>query len=444
MGTLHPPQRDGVACQSRRSVVDPQRFDCLTRALTTAASRRGALTALAAGLFPALFDAADAEGKRRRRANRKRNKDRDNKRETERHGRNGSPLGIEKKKKKKKKEKSCQPACQGKVCGPDGCNTGDSCGPGCSSSTVCNAQGQCVGCNVPADCAPLSCRTASCTANGTCDYSPNPNANGQACPGQGGPGVCCGGACVECCTNAQCSGAEPFCTGNQCVQCLNPNDCTSTDPCQEATCSTQGQCGTTPKADDSQCPGPGDAVCCGGECVDRDTDERHCGFCGRDCGRRADTCVDGMCTCGNVPECPLDDTCCSGQCHDCGPSGVCCGDGLCHQCCTSDDCESAAPICDNHLCIECRNASDCPDPPPCHSVFCDFFDCVVIPLHDTPCFPGSQDRCCDGVCRPGLDACGNCATSCDNRADSCVSGTCSCGGGPLCPQGSVCQGGACD
>ncbi len=70
---------------------------------------------------------------------------------------------------------SCTPACDGKVCGPDGC--GGSCGPPCATGT-CDANGQCVctpacegkvcgpdGCG--GSCGP-PCMTGTCDANGQC------------------------------------------------------------------------------------------------------------------------------------------------------------------------------------------------------------------------------------------------------------------------------------
>ena len=76
-------------------------------------------------------------------------------------------------------------------------------------------------------------------------------------------------------------------------------------------------------------------TCCGGTCIDMDTDEQNCGTCGNKCGK-GETCCHGKCSkvdsdekhcgiCGN--ECAKDCLCCHGNCtapnsnDDCGSCG---------------------------------------------------------------------------------------------------------------------------
>lgn len=302
----------------------------------------------------------------------------------------------------------------GRVCANDSCVPGCSAAnPVCPSGLVCDTRaGKCVGCVDNANCTtpPLSiCNpaTQSCveclantdcrdpskpicdTTNNTCVRCvvdsqcpagnvctnhacvPGCNAN-QPCPA----GQVCGanGQCVQCTTDANCSGATPRCdtTTNRCVPCLpgatdncpmgqycradfvcergcksgadcpsgmcvnhsctgctNDNQCAAGSVCQSGTCVSA--CSAT-----NPCGAGQD--CCNGHCKDYKNDNQNCGACGNVCGSGT-TCCNGMCkrldtitdcgTCGTA--CGAGQGCCTGQCRalntltNCGTCGTACG-----------------------------------------------------------------------------------------------------------------------
>jgi len=91
----------------------------------------------------------------------------------------------------------CQPNCEGKLCGDDGC--GESCGT-CQAGLVCKLGGKCV-----PDCTP-ACGATACGDNG------------------------CGGSCGLCTLGKHCSPA------GQCVECLSSADCAAPLACLAMTC----------------------------------------------------------------------------------------------------------------------------------------------------------------------------------------------------------------
>lgn len=174
---------------------------------------------------------------------------------------------------------------------------------------------------------------------------------------------------------------------------------------------------------DGQCvPGtdqPGYAIC-KDECVDTNTDRRHCGACGHRCSRGA-PCVAGRCGCdegerqcgqGCCPEERLccDHTCCAANVTTChGPSGSC-GCGSDERVCGGDCCPAANVCCDGTCC-------------PPDVAFCDLLNGGCCPPErtcDSICCPIGQS-CLGGVCCPAGQVCG---------------GTC-------CPEGNSCQSGVC-
>lgn len=105
------------------------------------------------------------------------------------------------------------------------------------------------------------------------------------------PGFCCGGACRECCFDAQCPGAHPDCTSS--------NDCA----CQSGWSSCGGTCNCHTGDDDVCCS----STCYSGNCCDMG-----------DCGTGDWTCTDNLCSCAGVI--------CGNTCYG---SGTCCDDGDC-------------------------------------------------------------------------------------------------------------------
>ena len=192
----------------------------------------------------------------------------------------------------------CEPLCEGKECGGDGC--GGSCGECGGKGSLCTPSGQC--------CIP-SCADKECGGNG-CGGNCGDCAEGLYCSdgvcGEGIPGGCevsgepgCGGCACEECVFA----VDPFCQetqwDNMCVQ-----------ECQQ--CGTECPC--TPVCEDVECGNDG----CGGSC----------GECGE-----GGVCQSGQCVeseCGGVPW----EGCCDGEtltyCEGGGlVSKDCPGDGPC-------------------------------------------------------------------------------------------------------------------
>lgn len=155
----------------------------------------------------------------------------------------------------------------------DGCETDTTssaahcgaCGSACKSGAICNQSACQCAANTPNDCgsecreccfaAQCSdgnpCTTDTCGSSGTCT---------SAAPCAGG-GLCCAGlGCFECCGDTDCTGGK-VCSGNQCV---TPT-CNSPD------------------------------ILCAGVCVNPQTNAKHCGGCGNDCGNGR-TCQAGKCT----------------------------------------------------------------------------------------------------------------------------------------------------
>jgi hypothetical protein len=163
---------------------------------------------------------------------------------------------------------------------------------------------------------------------------------------------------------------------------------------------------------------------CDSKCVDRLTDEDHCGQCGNACGLQAD-CVDGQCSCvAGYSDC-------SGQCvslnddeANCGTCGNACG---------------AAEVCANGTCLGCESMGLTN----CGGV------CVNTTNDEANC--GDCDVTCraDQVCSNSACACFGSKTECtgecaDLQTDGSHCGECgnACTGGDLCKDGD-CVGGGC-
>ncbi len=235
-----------------------------------------------------------------------------------------------------------------------------------------------------------------------------------------------------------------------------------------------------------------DQLCCDGVCVNPSSDLSHCGSCTALCGKNADDCAGGSCTCAGGSACSNNQVCCAQHgCFDltsdvnnCGGCGVQCNPGescvgsvcvcnsaspspvACAQgeaCCPSGGCSAAgcscgagscgAPntCCDpaSGLCVDLQDSDD-------HCGACG--TSCATPLHCTGgacscngqvCSPGNA--CCTGGANPGCadltSSTVNCGT-CDNACvlnEQCAAGVCRCGSanGPTCATGQICCGSQC-
>lgn len=202
------------------------------------------------------------------------------------------------------------------------CNGVNICVSKLPNGQACNQDGQCSSgfcvdgfcCNTACDGVCQACNLSG--KQGTCSTEPD----GSTC---GGGDVCCGGACKDCCTNAQCSNPAPICVSNTCEACSAANPC------------------------------PGGQVCCGGSCF--------AGICcaGEDCSPSGNTCTGShTCQCGSGATCgfPSPDCCGDpGSCtytksdrNNCGACGnVCPGSKPCYNgnCCTPTTCAALGKTC---------------------------------------------------------------------------------------------------
>ncbi len=155
---------------------------------------------------------------------------------------------------------------------------------------------------------------------------------------------------------------------------------------------------------------PGTQVVCSGQCVDNQTDPRHCGACGMACAA-GQACVTGMCQ----ASCAAPNTVCSGACTNtqndpanCGACGnACdagvCANGSCRLTCLPPLTECAGGACadlrgDPNHCGACGNvcAPSNTTGPTCNAGTCAY----------TACLPGFSD--CDDDTRNGCEVMGSC------------------------------------
>jgi hypothetical protein len=190
--------------------MDGSQFDTLLRGLTTARSRRGAVLGLLGGTL-GLLGFSDTEAKKHKKKKKK-------------HG-GGSPPPSPP---VSPPTSGCQPHCQGKQCGDDGC--GSVCG-GCGTGQVCTSGTCCIPEPVGNTCAgrcgtwtnncgqsvPCAACPAGkvCLSNGSCS-TPCPNF-----------GVCPAGCS---CTPPNGEGAQ-ICAQNEASCADLPQPCTTTTDC---------------------------------------------------------------------------------------------------------------------------------------------------------------------------------------------------------------------
>ncbi len=253
----------------------------------------------------------------------------------------------------------CIPACEGKVCGDDGC--GGSCGT-CEEGISC-ANGACVADCVPScddkDCGDDGCGGSCgecvecgaldlCGDDGSCGCCPN--CDGKGCGDDG-----CGGSCGEC-------PADEACAVGSCV-----SDCDAS--CDGKTCGDDGCGGSCGTCDSGLKCEEGACVACSPDCTLKSCGADGCGgLCGA-CGA-GESCKDFQCVSGCTAECDdkdCGDDGCGGNCGSCG-GGTVCVSGLCDMCvpdcdgksCGADGCKGSCGTCSgSEICVafECVGAS---------------------------------------------------------------------------------------
>jgi hypothetical protein len=178
--------------------MDGSRFDALARSLTTARSRRRALTGLVGGTL-SLLGVAEIAGR--------------HKKKKKRHSSSPPPSPPP------PPSPTCTPNCAGKVCGDDGC--GGSCGVACTGGNTCH-NGTCV-CFPGTTACPAN---QVCLSNGTCatvcqtDGNCNADCTCNGFPSAEGPRYCT--------ADTTCGDVPQVCT--------TANDCPRGQACQGTNC----------------------------------------------------------------------------------------------------------------------------------------------------------------------------------------------------------------
>ena len=309
----------------------------------------------------------------------------------------------------------CEPACEGRACGPDGC--GATCGDGCEGADVCNLEGACQE-------RPARCGDEVCDDGEDCATCP---ADCGACCGDGVCAMARDESCATCPADCACGNGEGCNIQlRRCVVRCVPQ-CGGRD-CGDDGCG--GSCGGCDADEDCQA-----GVCrdecvraCGGRACGGDGCDGRCGEC--DVG---ELCDDGVCEAACVAQCDgrnCGDDGCQGVCGECD------GDQLCNQGVCDDVCQ---PDCDGRecggdgcgeVCGECE-AGECVDGQ-CCVASCEGVECGDDGCGGEcgPC--DGDDVCDDGACCArdcegracGDDGCGDVCGECEGRADVCRDGAC--------------------
>ena len=238
----------------------------------------------------------------------------------------------------------CDPQCHIEVCDATTCHTG-----------CCDAQGDCVTGVQDDACGMGGAACEACTDTGGFCYEQSCIANSDCAPGEEMSCGLCGVRTCEANGSWGSCGSEGVClpdalevTGScgNCGQMVRtcsqtcqwgPQDCVGEGLCTPGATELAGECGNCGEerrsctaqciwqpwgcAAEGTCPVAGGS-CCGGACVDTDTDPMYCGDCGTTCGPNQ-TCCGGQCanlqtsadhcgSCGNA--CGTNAQCCTGSC----------------------------------------------------------------------------------------------------------------------------------
>jgi hypothetical protein len=170
------------------------------------------------------------------------------------------------------------------------------------------------------------CQTGKCLSSGKCSCSKGfPDCKQPA----------------NACKQADCNFKTKRCeTTNRTGPCESDDNYCTRDVCQDGACTHPPDpaldgaiCGSAvgQTCQDGKCQCPRHQEVCNGECRNLQTDEAHCGECGKTC-TGGKTCQGGNCTCGSQQEC-------NGVCgyRYCSESGGCILDNE-SQCCFHDEC----------------------------------------------------------------------------------------------------------
>ena len=337
---------------------------------------------------------------------------------------------------------SCVPACEGKVCGDDGC--GGTCGT-CEEGVTCNSEGLC-GCLPSCDgtgCGDDGCGgTCECKANEQCNSSDEcvcvPSCETGSCGDNG-----CGQAC-NCETGFVCDeatgicGDDPACKGFTFAGCcagsmlkyceegtIKSSNCEALPSCGWNTDNGYYGCGEEENSTDPSDEASGVCPDCTPNCAGVEA-------CGSDgCGGACETCEEGAAC--------FDEACCTPDCTDktCGSDG--CG-GSCGECesglvcaqatgtCIEDPCGTITfeGCCDGEMVKFCENGVygefDCTENPSCGwDTGGEWYNCGTDGSEEPS---GDHPKACGELCEPlcenkvcGDNGCGGSCGECD--------GTCS-------------------
>ena len=222
----------------------------------------------------------------------------------------------------------CNGACVDLNQDKDSCGT---CGNACASGLC--AGGQCM--PTPHACPAGGCFGGQQCVDGTCVAACQAGPMGGFCAAtSGGLGACCDNFFSSSCQDLKGD-------ANNCGGC--GVRCPTGQSCQGGKCSgASGICTDGHQGAYCDAAGGESKLCCGGACVDVDTDEFNCGSCGKTCGS-GESCIDGACavtSCAGVTNqraCRVGavfGVCCGGACVDtksdethCGQCNKGCGSG---------------------------------------------------------------------------------------------------------------------
>jgi hypothetical protein len=136
----------------------------------------------------------------------------------------------------------CEPQCQGKRCGDNGCD--GNCGT-CSGGTKCSPDFECVECTASSDCTSTNpCSRGTCSG-GNCRFD---ELSGTRCEGTG---TCRSGSCCQPDCRRKCGGDDDGCGGT----CRNP--CSTGQTCDEGACSSPPTQTVQACTTSDTCPGGG-------------------------------------------------------------------------------------------------------------------------------------------------------------------------------------------
>jgi hypothetical protein len=218
------------------------------------------------------------------------------------------------------------------------------CGCGAGSSTVPDAAVTPDGMPRP-DAHPSDAHHVDASADASRDASKTPDARNvpdappHDAPGEDAPSPSCGlSGGIVCAIGATCGqpGCSVACTS---ATCPSGTACGPSGWCYPTSCGASAFQYCFVSATDT-------GMCCGGTCVDIDTDPNNCSFCNTPCSSAGLICVRGQCT-SPPQDCA---TAAPGSpCLDDGGLGTCCGPGACRPTASfssdSENCNGCGNIC---------------------------------------------------------------------------------------------------